>query len=432
MEPKVKANNRKILVCRLGLICLIILLLGACKNTPNSEELEIKISNSSEFVKSDIVLELNDKDFIEKLNKLNFEMISVQEGKEDIPFQLVFDQEGKSIKSLLVNIDIQANETLSLIVLEDSNAENDFEKRTQAEISVKEKGEWQSVVKKNGTEQFEYIGGDFKNINYLRVPDKHTDHTFYIRYEGPGWESDKVAYRFYLDWRNAVDVFGKKTTEMILQDVGLDGFDSYHEDSEWGMDVLKVGKSLGLGSIAFWDGAEAQRIAKTDSITCHISQNGNLRSEITTTYYGWEENGQSTDLKSVISIDAGSRLTKQSVYTSSQMQNICTGIVNHNVKFLRSEEVDNTWSYIATYGKQSLNDDHLGMFIFYKTESLIDVVEDSYSYVLLLQAKNNLLEYYYGAAWELEENAISNEKEFLNYLEETLYKFNNPVKKIYK
>jgi hypothetical protein len=79
-----------------------------------------------------------------------------------------------------------------------------YQKRTQAEISVKTGGHF---------ENRKYIGGDFENVNYLRVPDEHTDHSYYIRYEGPGWESDLVGYRFYLDWRNATDVFGKKTPE---------------------------------------------------------------------------------------------------------------------------------------------------------------------------------------------------------------------------
>src|SRR5690606_41170855 len=64
-----------------------------------------------------------------------------------------------------------------------------------------------------------------------------------IRYDGPGIESDKVAYRIYLDERNGFDIFGKKTPDLVLQDVGLDGFESYHHPAPWGMDILKVGAS---------------------------------------------------------------------------------------------------------------------------------------------------------------------------------------------
>ena len=33
---------------------------------------------------------------------------------------------------------------------------------------------------------------------------------------------------------------------MVLQDVGQDGYDSYHEMADWGMDVLKVGDAAGV------------------------------------------------------------------------------------------------------------------------------------------------------------------------------------------
>lgn len=106
------------------------------------------------------------------------------------------------------------------------------------------------------------------------MPDEHTDHSYYIRYEGPGWESDKVGYRYYLDWRKAIDVFGKKTGDMVLQQVGQDGFDSYHELQDWGMDVLKVGNSLGVGSLGLFYEGKAIRVDKTDSVIVRIAENG--------------------------------------------------------------------------------------------------------------------------------------------------------------
>ncbi|MEJ2298729.1 MAG: DUF4861 family protein, partial [Woeseiaceae bacterium] len=108
-------------------------------------------------------------------------------------------------------------------------------KRTQAEVSIKE-------------------GGEFVNVDAVRPPPQYTDHSEYIRYEGPGIESDKVGYRVYLDWRNGFDVFGKTTDAMVLQDVGLDGYDSYHEPADWGLDILKVGDAVGIGGYGFWDG----------------------------------------------------------------------------------------------------------------------------------------------------------------------------------
>ena len=42
----------------------------------------------------------------------------------------------------------------------------------------------------------------------------------------------------------------EKKSELILHKIGNENYGSYHEDSQWGQDILKVGNSLGLGGIA--------------------------------------------------------------------------------------------------------------------------------------------------------------------------------------
>jgi hypothetical protein len=65
-----------------------------------------------------------------------------------------------------------------------------------------------------------------------------TYRSFDIRYEGPGWKSNKIGYRLL----RTGDVCTEKTEAIILPQVGQDGFDSYHEMSDWGSDILKAGR----------------------------------------------------------------------------------------------------------------------------------------------------------------------------------------------
>ncbi len=103
---------------------------------------------------------------------------------------------------------MEAHQELIFALQPISGKRPEYTKRTQAELSHKTGGQFVNR---------EYAGGSFQNVEYLRVPPEHKDHSWFIRYEGPGWESDKVGYRFYLDQRNATDVFGKLTTDMVLQ-----------------------------------------------------------------------------------------------------------------------------------------------------------------------------------------------------------------------
>jgi hypothetical protein len=298
----------------------------------------------------------------------------------------------------------------------------EYPKRTQAELSIKVGGKFVDRT---------YEGGRFQNVQYLRVPPEHTDHSWYIRYEGPGWESDKVGYRFYLDWRNATDIFGKKTPDMVLQNVGQDGFDSYHEMSEWGADVFKVGESLGIGSIATWYENKANRVEKTDSVTCAIIANGTVYSQIRTVYYGWQAGANKVNLTSDLSITAGSRLTRNDLSIDGELDNICTGLAKHEntVFFDKQPEQPIDWGYIALWGKQSLagDDDELGIAVLYQGSQFIQLAQDELNHVIILKPENSKESYYFLAAWVQEPGGIKTKNELVEYLNEIVQRLNHPV-----
>ena len=325
---------------------------------------------------------------------------------------------------VLVLPELAANESRQLEVRYAKTGEikQEYTKRTQAELSYKTGGEWKAR---------EYIGGTFKNTDYLRVPPEHKDHSWFIRYEGPGWESDKVGYRFYLDQRNATDVYGKTTADMMLQQVGLDGFDSYHHLQSWGMDVMKVGPSLGVGSIGAMANGKITRVEKTDSVTSRITENGNVYSSILTNYYGWKIGEKKHDLQSRITIHAGTRLTHQLLTLKNNPENICTGIVKDKKSVLLSDKGNATnFGYIATYGKQSLNGDgdELGLAVFFRATDASEFNEDQFSHVVKLNPTSGKVEYYFLATWVLEPNGIKDQQQFETYLKQVANELANPVK----
>jgi len=289
-------------------------------------------------------------------------------------------------------------------------------KNTQAYLGIKEGGKWFWVTKDSGKEQYEYRGGEFKPLTELTVDEKHTDHSFDIQFEGPGWESDKIGYRLYLDWRNAIDIFGKKTDKMVLQQVGLDGFDSYHEMQDWGVDVLQVGDALGIGSLAYWNGTKAVRVEKTSGIHCKV-ESGNSVSKVYVDYSNWEIDSFKTNVSTILEIEAGSYLTKYSINLSNELPNLATGIVklkNSEMKII--SDLKPGWSCMLTFGKQSLQNDMLGMCIFFKTDELLEQTEDINSHVIVLKPENNQLTYYFGAAWQQDASGVKSMDDFINLL----------------
>lgn len=287
--------------------------------------------------------------------------------------------------------------------------------KTYAELSIKEGGHWEGR---------EYMEGTFKNVNELKVPAEHTDHSWFIRYEGPGWESNKVGYRLYLDWRNCIDIFGKVTDSIILPKVGLDGFDSYHEKSDWGMDILKAGKGLGIGAIGRFSNKEVLHFNHVDSTFAKVENDLN-KSTVTVNYNGWKTADDKIDFKSVLAITPNQRYTKHTIQASKEIEGICTGIVKHGVNYFSKESTNKKWGYIATYGEQTLVPDKLGMAIFYELETVSEVTEWEHDYLLIFKPATKAISFYFLGAWEQEKDGIKTEADFLNYLDEKLNELNN-------
>ena len=407
---------------RLLNLFILSIALGACTQKEKAQKVIIK-NPLPEPVK-ELVFNLDSKAVVQSIAAVPGDQLVLMDGDRKLPFQLI--KKNGETKSILTQADFSPNEEKEIRIK--AGQPSPSAPKTQAEISVKEGGKWVWVTKNNGNQQYEYQGGHWKNVDSLWVDKKHTDHSFDIRYEGPGWESDKIGFRFYLDWRNAADIFGKKVDTLVLQNVGIDGFDSYHEMSAWGVDILEVGNSLGIGTIAHWADSMANRVAKTDSVYSEVTYSGILESKITTKYYGWEYAGGKTNLTSGLSIRAGSYLTKEHLISGEPVDNFCTGMVKmDSTTVLVSPEGHGEWAYLATFGVQSLQNDHMGLFIFYRKKDFMENTEDQFSHVVVLRPEGKELTYYYGGVWEQDASHIDTMEKMEAFLEKQLALLNSDM-----
>jgi hypothetical protein len=237
----------------------------------------LSIHNPSDFIRSQEPIYLPAADLGLAETEVQNSGFIATSAKGPLPSQWIDRNADGQKDTLLVSPTLNAGETLELQIT--AGKATELPKQTQAEISQKTGGKWQDKT---------YVGGSFENVSSLTPPPQYTDHSEFIRYEGPGIESDKVAYRIYLDWRNGFDIFGNKTGKPILDQIGQDGYSSYHEMLPWGTDVLKVGKAVGAGGFGYWDGSKVERVSKLDGHTVTIIENGPLYSAMTIDYKNWQ------------------------------------------------------------------------------------------------------------------------------------------------
>ena len=388
---------------------LLLLLAGpAAAGAPAANPAEVarvEVANASTFARPDTLVRLP----FEALG-VGGGPLQVWEGERPRPTQLL-DANGDGQDDTLVFLAELAAGATHNFSIDRRPAGTTVAPRAHAEVSVKEGGEWQGN---------KYVGGSFRSVRAVEAPPQATDHSEYLRYEGPGIESDQVAYRVYLDWRNGFDIFGKKKAAMVLPAVGLDGYESYHQMADWGGDILKVGESLGMGGFGYWDGTKAVLVSKVAKRSTTILADGPIASAVRLDFAGWETGKTTVDLGATLTMQAGSPLVDVALETSTPLDNLAVGLVIHPKAEVLVGELDITgeaWSYLATWGPQTLFDDNLGMVVFFRKLDLITITKDQASQVVVLKPRNRRLSYALGALWSGQPGGVATREQFLAYLQ---------------
>ena len=333
----------------------------------------------------------------------------------NFPSEWTKDQQGNDVLNVLVTLDAGEKATIAL-----SDSAPDAPDVAYTELSVRQGGEWDG-------KEYKADGFSFENVNSFTAPPQLTDHSYYLRYEGPGWENDLVGYRLYLDWRNGTDIFVKTGNEPVLHQVGQDGYDSYHDLSDWGGDVLKVGKALGLGSFGRMEGDTVMHMQNVDEMSWALGHDDKLSAGFTVKYDGWDVNGKKLDASADYEIHAGDPSTTVTVSLSETADDLVTGIVKHdNTQYIELEM--NGWGVIATYGKQSLlgEDDELGMALFYKVDDISRKFEAEYDYLIQFKPATTM-EYQFMAVWPSHPDSPDDESGFTELLKTKLKALASPV-----
>ena len=301
----------------------------------------------------------------------------------------------------------------------------------------------------------DYSGkGEYKDkTSEIRPEDHYNKQIFPSIYqsEGPMWENEKVAFRTYFDERNGRDIFGKIGDVMVIDTIGIKG--SYHNLQSWGLDILKVGNSLGAGALAIYKKGKMTRLGATKSAKFDIITEGPVRSIFKLTYEGLEYEDTLVNITDEIHIWTGTYYYNSNVTFSGLKPDnkLMTGIVNlksdgkvyatnHN-KGLRSIATHCVQS--DNYGpggpkNKTLHGDILGMAVIYpwkgfagydtapkENEEKGGIVSTEY---VKIWAKNDTpISYYFVAGWEQSNEQFKTKEGFIKYLQTAADHIYNPI-----
>lgn len=313
--------------------------------------------------------------------------------------------------AFLVNISANESQKISLQAIEAAKAPQ-FVKRTNVRFGQK-------------NEPYAEVTNDLR----LKSDDSPTISKVY-QMEGPAWENDVVGFRNYYDARNGIDIFGKRTTEMALDNAGIRGQD-YHKLDQWGMDILKVANSLGAGAIAISLGDSVYRVGPCAEGAYRFITEGPVRAMFELTYKGVPVADRTYNVRHRISIVAGNAFYCSKVWVDDLKgdEKLTTGIVHkHELPLIESANAGQ--KIFATLGNQAFDHEFLGLAVFYPETLYIrhytspmtgPGVTETYLSDLKLTA-DAPTEYHFFSAWELQDANYKSQDYFVAKLKEAAAK----------
>lgn len=400
---------------------LLAISITSCKKEIKNRQ-EIRLTNTSEFELTDKPISVKRELLILTDSMAKYPVVTF--GTDTIPSQIDDTNMDGAWDALFFVIDFKSKESKD-IQLHWADEEPTYETRTSVRFG--KRASLESPVRP-ATQETMLANELPRSIGYQQY---QTD--------GPSWENDKVGFRHYLDGRNAKDLFGKKTSKISPETVGINVNgaveDNYHVMEEWGRDILAVGNSVGIGGYALAAEKELMRLGVTvdDSINnvektlFEIRTEGPVKSVLGFTYENWKPNDRTYSVQEATTIWPGMYGYQNTVAISGLRgdENLAVGLVNiNNDKPMEVIDSNSEYIILLTHDKQSYDKEWwLGMALILPKDLYIDYTEApktgklSNSYLAHLEIKKNEpITYYAVAAWELSDEKFVDRAYFKAYV----------------
>ncbi len=208
---------------------------------------------------------------------------------------------------------------------------------------------------------------------------------------GPTFESELIAYRLYFDKKQTVDIYGKRTPGLELEEVIWYPTDAQLAKGS-GDDIILVKNSVGVGTLKGWDPAKKQAV-HVDPMTgrwTRILATGPVRTVVDMVVEGWELGGKTIGMRSRYILYAGHRdMEVQNTITGDYAGlTFATGVMNmaDNTHMVDGKRVAAVWGTdfpvndTVKFGKQTC-----GLAVSIPESYIVSQIDDADSYLYQLK-----------------------------------------------
>lgn len=235
----------------------------------------------------------------------------------------------------------------------------------------------------------------------------------FVGHHGPAVENSHCALRIYFNDSGSIDVYSKSGKQMELAKYHWYPTEKQQAEEGAGCDEYLVGRTVGLGGIALWDGTQEVKLKATKGRTARVGQiRGGSFAEMVA--YGVQYKGELVDVLIRIEMKDNSRVAKViGRELNGKKVQFLTG-----VNFQKGETVEYGRNYIAVWGIHpadvSQNPSPLGGGMWFKPRKF-ESVEQTADMVRLISKPATEISTEVVAA-STKEDELNTEAKFISYM----------------
>ncbi len=237
---------------------------------------------------------------------------------------------------------------------------------------------------------------------------------------GAQWESELVGFRIYIDHRQSIDLYGKPTPQLVLDQTN---FYSTREDlaAGRGEDILFVGASVGAGSFRGYLNGEPTYVDSVLARGQRVLASGPVRTIVEVTDRGWLYDGKAIEMRQLYTMYAGHR----DVQVDVQLRNhdaadlFCTGsqkLEMDNHGFITADGLCGSWGRNVPDKAQADLIEGVGIGVYVPAPYLYSIKEDSLNYLTIVQPKLNAVRYHLAVCAGMERAGFQSAEAWFDWL----------------
>ena len=224
---------------------------------------------------------------------------------------------------------------------------------------------------------------------------------------GAMWENEWIGFRVYVDYRQSVDLYGKKTAQMELDSINFYSSRDLMAKG-FGEDILYVGSSIGAGSFRGYEGNKPTFVQPVSARGQRVLNEGPDSAVVEIYARDWQYQGKTLQFRQRFTALRGKREVQVDVWIEgcSDRDIFCTGVQkleSDNMGYTDRRGVVASWGSNVPDKAQKDLVERLGMAVRVDRQNLVEVREDDLNYLCLVHPVRGHIRYWLAAASDMQQ-----------------------------